>query len=190
MSIRWLPMALWVPLLAAHCGQPAPVTEEMEEPQQVVPISGLYQVKGVTEALESGHKREIAGTVVLSDHGGRYTATFELETTYPGQDQALPADVIGKGEGTIEDRTLRGVAETQLVMATVPGVDPGFAYIPRVVSTRIRSSTLATIAPDGGVSIQIENQPAEGESYAPTRTTLKGERVSAAGLGGPPEAGD
>ena len=100
------------------------------------------------------------------------------------EESALPAQVIGKGEGTIEDRTLRGIAQTQLVMATVPGVDPGFAFIRPQVSTRLISTTLATIAADGNLSIAIENQPAEGEDYAPTRTTLRGSRVSAFGAGG------
>ena len=123
-----------------------------------------------------------AGTVILADEGGHYTATFNLTTTYPGADQAMPAEVIGKGEGTIDGRTLMGSAHTQVVMATVPGVDPGFAFVPRMVSTRIESKTLTQIAADGGVSIEIENTPAPGESYAPTRTTLRGTRVSAGGI--------
>ena len=38
------------------------------------------------------------------------------------------------------------------------------------------------MAPDGTVNVQIENEPVAGEDYAPTRTTLNGRRVSAAGL--------
>ena len=75
------------------------------------------------------------------------------------------------------------------MVASVPGVDPGFAFIPRSVSTRIVSSTVATIAADGSVSIEIENRPGPGEDYSPTRTTLRGRRVSAAGLGGNVAAG-
>jgi hypothetical protein len=157
-------LALW----ALACGsEPA----QVEEPVEVAPIAGMYEVHGDTVALETGHKREIAGTVILADEGASYTATFNLTTTYPGAEEALPAEVIGKGEGSIEGRTLRGTAQTQLVMATVPGVDPGFAFVPRMVSTR------------------IENQPAEGEeSYVPTRTTLRGSRISAAGIGGDDDA--
>jgi hypothetical protein len=168
-------------LLLGGCGgQEAEVAEEVE----LTPISGMYEVRGVTVAVESGHKRDIAGTIILTEKGEQYTATFQLATTYPGAEEALPAEVIGNGEGTIEGRTLRGSAQTQLVMATVPGVDPGFAYIPRMVSTRLVSSTVATIAADGNLSIEIRNEPAEGEDYSPTRTTLRGSRVSAAGIGG------
>ena len=167
-------------LLALACGQgEGPGTSAPE----AVPISGRYDVKGGTVDLEGGHRREIAGQVVLTETAGGYTATFHLNTTYPGAEEALPAEVIGKGEGTVEGRTLRGTAETQLVMATVPGVDPGFAYVPRMISTRIQSTTEASVANDGTVSIQIENRPAPGEDYAPTKTTLTGRRVSAAGLG-------
>jgi len=148
-----------------------------------LPIAGMYEVTGVTVARESGHRREIAGTVILASDGETYTATFNLNTTYPGADQALPAEVIGMGEGTVDGRTLRGRAETQLVMATVPGIDPGFAFVPRMISTRVASSTTATVSPDGYVSIEIENEPAGDSDYTPTRTTLHGARISSAGLG-------
>ena len=169
-------------LLILACG--GQDTEVAEEKIEVTPIPGRYEVHGATVATESGHKREIAGIIILSEQGGGYTATFDLATTYPGAEAALPAQVIGKGEGTIEGRTLRGTAQTQLVMATVPGVDPGFAFIRPQVSTRLISTTVATIAADGDLSIEIENQPAEGGDYAPTRTTLRGSRVSAFGAGG------
>ena len=169
-------------LLLSACGSSE--NGEAEEAVEAVPIGGMYEVTGVTVARESGHRREIAGTVILATEGDTYTATFNLNTTYPGADQALPAEVIGKGEGAIEGRTLHGRAETQLVMATVPGIDPGFAFVPRMVSTRIASNTTATVSPDGFVSIEIENEGAPGSDYTPTRTTLHGSRVSAAGLGG------
>ncbi len=67
----------------------------------------------------------------------------------------------------------------------VPGVDPGFAFVPRTVTTRLVSKSVTTIADDGTLMITIENQPAEGEQYAPSITTLRGRRVSAAGIGVP-----
>ena len=174
---------LWLAasILTLGCGAGEPVSTEGEE-IAAVPIGGRYEVHGTTIALETGHKREIAGTIILAEEGGNYTSTFNLTTTYPGAEEALPAEVIGKGSGTVEGRTLRGTTETQLVMATVPGIDPGFAFVPRMVSTRIQSSTVATVALDGTVQIEIENKPAPGADYSPTRTTLRGSRVSAAGL--------
>ncbi|MDJ0848275.1 MAG: hypothetical protein QNK04_07865 [Myxococcota bacterium] len=178
--VRTVGAVLAAALLALGCSG----GEQPEEAAtgETVPIAGLYEVRGVTVAVESGHKREIAGTIILAEEGGHYTSTFNLTTTYPGAEEALPAEVIGKGDGTIEGRTLKGTAQTQLVMATVPGIDPGFAFVPRMVSTRIQSTTVATVSPDGTVNVQIENEPVAGEQYAPTRTTLNGRRVSAAGL--------
>ena len=174
---------LALPALWLACGG-EPEAPEAGAAAEAVPIGGRYEVKGVTVSLESGHQREIAGIIIIAETEGGYSSTFNLTTTYPGADQALPAEVIGRGEGTVDGRSLEGTAETQLVMATVPNVDPNFAFIPRMVSTRIASTTRATIAADGSVTIQIENRPAEGEDYAPTRTTLHGARVSAAGIGG------
>jgi hypothetical protein len=165
------------------CEQAAEAPADESEPPS--PISGRYEVSGETVTGSTGEKREIAGTlIVATDDAGKYTATFDFTTTYPGADSEMPAEVIGKGEGVVEGRTLQGVAHTQLVMATVPGVDPGFAYLPRIVSTRIVSDSTASISRDGSVTITIRSIPAEGEAYEPTRTTLHGRRISAAGLGG------
>ena len=182
MPARFLLSALALSILAFGCGsQPE---DGVQEETPAAPIAGRYEVRGETVAMESGYKRQIAGTVILAEQGASYTATYHLTTTYPGAEEALPAEVIGKGEGTIEGRTLRGTAQTQLVMATVPGIDPAFAFVPRMVSTRLESISVTTIAHDGTVVIEIENQPADGEVYRPTRTTLRGARVSAAGIGG------
>ena len=68
-------------LLALACGAG---DTEVAEQTEVLPIAGMYEVTGVTVALESGHRREIAGTVILAENGDQYTATFHLNTTYPG----------------------------------------------------------------------------------------------------------
>ncbi len=167
--------------LAAACDsgqEPGPV--DAAPPAAATPIGGLYEVSGVTRAARTGDEREISGTIILAEEGDRYIATFNLTTFYPVGAVALRAEVIGKGEGAIDGRTLIGTASTQLVVASVPGVDPAFAFIPRTVTTRIQSTAVTEVAPDGGVIVEIENEPAPGEQYEPTRTTLTGRRVSAA----------
>jgi hypothetical protein len=66
------------------------------------------------------------------------------------------------------------------VISTVPGIDPAFAFIPRMTSTRIVSNSVTSIAADGSVLILIENEPAAGEDYSPSRTSLRGIRTGAA----------
>ncbi len=167
--------------LAVGCDSgPAPGPVDSAPPVAVIPIGGLYEVSGVTRVARTGDEREISGTIILAEEGGRYTATFNLTTFYPVGGEALQAEVIGKGEGTIEGRTLTGTASTQLVVARVPGVDPAFAFIPRTVTTRIQSTAVTEVAPDGGVIIELENKPVPGEQYGPTRTMRTGRRVSAA----------
>ncbi len=141
-------------------------------------LAGIYQIEGVTVDKRTGAEREISGTIVLAQEAHYYTTTFSLKTTYPSADGTADADVIGSGKGTIDGDKLRGTAETQLVMATVPGVDTQFAFIPRIVGPRIVSTSVGSISDDGTLVIEIENRPAEGETYRPTRTTLKGTRIS------------
>jgi hypothetical protein len=169
-------------LLSFACGGPQE-TAPPEADSQQVPIAGMYNVSGTTTETASGHQRKLSGTIILAEDGPRYTATFNLTTTFPGGEQPLPAEVIGKGEGTIDGRTLTGTSHTQLVVGTVPGVDPGFAFIPRMVSTRIVSTSVTEIGPDGSVEIELSNEPEGDEDYSPTRTVLTGKRVSAAGSG-------
>jgi hypothetical protein len=147
------------------------------------PIPGMYRVSGATVDKATGEKRDIGGTVILAVEGDAYTATFHLTTTFPGTGaEPVAAEVIGKGDGKVEGRTLTGTAHTQLVVATVPGVDPNFAFIPRQVSTRLVSDSLTTIARNGSVTIQTDSRGEPGEDYSPTRTTLRGTRVAAAPL--------
>lgn len=142
-----------------------------------VEISGQYEVAGVTVETESGAQRPIAGKVIVLREGGSYTTHFELSTPYGGSGAAA-AEVIGTGSGNVVDSLLRGRVETQLVLGQVPGVDVGFAFMPRQVGPRLISTSVAEFFPDGSVRIELENQPAsEEEDYAPTMTTLVGYRV-------------
>ena len=149
--------------------EPAPIVEPL-------PISGIYDVKGVT--IGGGEERSIKGTVTFRQEDDRYTATFKLATTFPGVSEPVHADVIGTGEGPVSGRFLTGTTKTQLVVSTVPGIDAGFAFIPRIVGARIVSSGTSEVQPNGELSIEMENLPAEGEDYIPTRTTLRGIRIA------------
>ncbi len=137
-------------------------------------ISGTWHVEGVTVEKVSGKTRQISGTIILSERGGKYHSTFDLSTTLPTEGGPTHADVIGEGEGDVSGRTLTGTARTQIVVAGAPNVDPAFAFVPRRVGTRIVSSTKGTLGDDGSISLEIESEPAPGETYAATRTTLKG----------------
>ena len=127
--------------------------------------------------------RQISGTIILAEEAGRYTSTFDLDTVLPSADGPMHAEVIGEGEGTVSGHTLSGTARTQLVVSSTPNVDPGFVFVPRRVGTRIVSKTTATLLDDGTISIEIESDPAAGEKYAPTRTTLKGSYVAPSKVG-------
>jgi hypothetical protein len=146
----------------------------------------MYEVSGLTVEKESGRQREISGTIILTQKGDRYTATFNLVTMYPTPDGPLKSDVIGKGEGEINGRLLMGTAQTQIVAAAVPRVDPKFAFVPRRVGKRLVSTTSAQLGEDGTLTINIDNEAAEGAEYAATKTRLRGSRVAAAEAENPP----
>lgn len=158
---------------------PPELSARETEPAEVT-VSGTYRVAGVTEELEGGATRPIDGTIVLTQDGDGYTASFQLSTLYPSPSGQHRAAVIGKGEGAVRGGDLDGKAHTQVVVAAVPGVDTDFAFAPRTVMARIESASKATIQADGKLVIEIENAAAEGERYRPTRTRLSGERIAAA----------
>jgi hypothetical protein len=166
----------------------APVAAD--DASSATPQSGLYEMSGETVDHTTGVRRPIEGTIVVRVDGARYTTHFEFSTLFPGTD-ATAARVTGTGEGRVEGSRLVGEAHTQLTVAAAPGVDVGFAYVPREVSPRIKSTSTATFFPDGTIRAEIENVAEEGSDYAPTKTTLKGtRRKEAAGVKppAPPEA--
>jgi hypothetical protein len=170
-------LAVATGLILAWGSGPAAAQEAGDKPTPV-DFSGLYEVKGVTLVPSTGDRREIKGTITLSQEGDTYTSTFSLTTLFPFVESPMEADVIGTGEGRIEGDKLIGTAKTQIVMSTVPGVDPGFAFVPRTVGPRLVSANVGHFHEDGSIEIQIENAPAPGETYVPTRTTLRGARVA------------
>jgi hypothetical protein len=157
------------------CG-PGSGGESTVPPEETArPASGTYETTGVTVDEASGEQRPISGRVVVVVEGETYTTHFELSTRWPGGGDA--ARVIGTGEGRVEGAWLRGRADTQLVRGSVPGVDVGFAFVPREVGTRLTSTSSAEFFADGSVRIEIENRPVEDEAYSPTRTHLVGYRL-------------
>jgi hypothetical protein len=147
-------------------------------------IAGMFRVKGTTKVVGTDAEREIAGTVTLQQEGSAYTATFSLETLYPGPDGPLPAEVVGTGEGTVEGNNLVGTARTQIVASRIPGIDPSFSLIPPTFGVKIVSSAIGELRENGEIQFEIENRAAEGERYIPTRTVVSGGRVDATTDGG------
>jgi len=171
MVSRARPVLLLAGLLLAAA--PSPAADD--------PFSGTYDVKGLTTDVRSGDTRRIEGHVVLTLAGAVYRASSELGTDYPTPGGPVHADVIGTGEGKRDGNVLKGTAKTQLVMQTVPGVDPDFAFIPHQVGPRIVSTWTAYLEKDGTLIVELSNKPAKGEHYAETKTKLRGTKVAMPG---------
>jgi len=157
---------------------PSPASESRAEAS--ASFSGTYRVSGRTVEHQSHRGRDIDGTVVITQAGDGYTASFELTTLFPTPDGPTEAQVVGTGSGSLEGRELRGVADTQIILAQVPGVDAEFGFLPRRYGPRVRSRSVSRIDEGGSLVIEIENEAAEGARYQGTRTTLRGDRISTA----------
>jgi hypothetical protein len=175
-------VAVWIPsnTVLLGCGserEPADREPGAEIALAADPFSGSYRVKGLTTDVTRGDTRRIEGIIVLTEKDGTYTTKADLETKYPSAGGPVDAQVIGSGSGQRSGEALRGTAETQLVMSTVPGVDTGFAWVPRDVGPRLISTWEARFRRDGTLVVEIRNEGAEGEEYPPTSTTLYGTRI-------------
>jgi hypothetical protein len=177
-------------LLAASAALPLACGEAEEKqvaaapPVAPEPLSGLYEVSGTTVDKATGAERKVSGTLIVEVEGEAYTTTFDLATNIVIQGDSRRAELIGKGEGKVADRTLDGTAQTQLIVALVPGVDASFGMLPRHVTARILNSSHAVISPEGAVRIEIDSEAAPGSDYAPTHTQLRGKRIAAKGVEG------
>ncbi len=170
-----LPTLLAAPLLALGTATFDPDSARAEAAADK--YSGTYDVQGMTTDLASGDQRRIEGHVVLTRKGDHWSAASELSTDFPTQGGAVHTDVIGSGKGQEKDGGLEGTAHTQLVIGTVPGVDTGFAFVPRQVGPRIVSKWKAHLDESGVLQIELSNAPEKGETYSPTKTTLRGTKV-------------
>jgi hypothetical protein len=168
--------AVW--LLAAALLLPGADPVASAEAETEDPYSGTYDVTGLTVDQKTGDTRRVDGHVVLTKKNGHWAVASELETDFPTPGGALRTDVIGTGEGRLVGGKLAGTTQTQLVIQTVPGVDTDFAFIPREVGPRLVSSWTAWIDADGTMKAEISNRGEEGEVYSPTKTTLRGKRVT------------
>jgi len=173
------------PTLWGGCGSSdAPDVAANAEVSAVPPISGSYRVTGTTVDRSTGSERVVAGTVIFHAEGDTYTSKFSLATTLFGEGQPQRAEVVGSGEGAVDGRTLRGIAETQMIVALVPGIDPNFGFLPRQATPRMVNATEATIDDRGSIRVVIDSEPQRGETSPPTRTVLRGQRMSPLGIGG------
>ena len=166
------------------CGESeAPRAARPTPPAEIQPLAGSYDVAGTTVDKATGARRDVSGRVMLKVDGDRYRATFNLATTITQGGAPQKAELVGRGEGSVNGRSLAGTAETQLIIAAVPGVDAGFSMMPRTFTARIVNESTASFAPDGGVTIKINSEAAPGESnYVATHTTLRGHKLPPIGI--------
>jgi hypothetical protein len=175
-------LAAWIPANAVllGCGSERETGDRATDAEiagAADPFSGSYRVKGLTTDETRGDSRRIEGIIVLTAQGETYSTKAEFETKYPSAGGPVDAQVIGTGVGERSGAELAGTAETQLVMSTVPGIDTGFAWVPRDVGPRLVSTWKAHFRRDGTLVVHIENEGAQGEEYFPTTTVLYGTRI-------------
>ena len=183
MSPRFFALAAAALLLSPGCGSEAPESDEPAPSVGAAPaaFNGTFRVSGRTVEVETGQGRDIEGIVVIVQEGDAYSANYELETLFPTPEGPTEAQVVGTGQGGIEGGELRGTADTQIIMAQVPGVSADFGFLPRHYGPRITSNSTTRLNDDGSLTIEIESRAAEGEKdYRATRTTVRGTRISPA----------
>jgi hypothetical protein len=170
------------------CGD---AVDETVADRVVEPVGeGVYRVHGTKIEVGGDRAREIKGIVVLRKAGTEFHTSFDLATSVPSETEGaeLSIEVIGQGIGALEpDGSLRGDATTQLLRASVPGVDARFPFLPRSVGPQVASVTEVWGLPDGRISIRIQSLTGPAEAESAIRTTLIGQRVGAMGSGALPD---
>jgi hypothetical protein len=178
--------------LTVACGATDPPGGAVAGKPESAAWDGLFEVSGYTTVRRSGQQRRIEGRVIIARSpagiADPYTATFDLETEFATPEGPIQADVIGSARARPEPKGLAGTAETRILMASIPGLDPTFPWIPGRLGPRVLSKFTMQPGEDAErFEIEIETEAAPGESYEPTRTTLRARR--AATVPGPTPSG-
>ena len=157
---------------AAAPAAPAPAASSSLLPREA---SGVYEVHGVTVHATDGRLREISGTLRLHVKGETFSATYELDTTYPGPEQGIPATVAGWGQGMVVGDTMAGTISSSVV-PTEPAPEPTARTLPEQ-ELLVMSSSVMRFTPAGTIQLELQNHPGIGQDYSPTVTVLEGQRV-------------
>ncbi len=136
---------------------------------------GVFRVHGSVVDEKTGQSQPTHGFVSIRLRDGGWVSGYELETSFEREDGALAAELVGTGAGSLHGNPLHGTASTQLVMATIPGVSPKFALIPRSVGPRVAARTTLWMGDDG--SIALEFASSEDAEHPSPLVFLTGHRV-------------
>lgn len=163
------------------------------ETESVPLFEGVYRVSGTTIEPQADSAREIKGIIVLqrAEEGG-YRTSFDLTTSVPSEtpEADVSIAIIGQGNGTVNrDGVLSGDARTQLMRASIPGVDARFPFLPRAVAPQSASLTQVRMLSDGRIEVEMQSVVAEGSLDSTTRTSLIGFRIGASVASAPPDVG-
>jgi hypothetical protein len=153
--------------MAAQADDALPLPASME---------GFYEGKGVTTVKSTGSRRRVKGTFVVTRaaNGDGYEIRFSFKTQMPSPGGPMRADLLGTGDARVVDDKVLGTTETQLLFASIPGVDPQFAFIPGKLGPRIQQTFQMTATDEPGeFKSEIESEAVPGYEYPATRTTMR-----------------
>lgn len=159
----------------AACDAAGPAVESAPSLPDAAAASGVYAMHGVTVRASEGAIREIDGTMRLHIEGESFSASFELDTTYPGPEESFPATVVGWGQGMVVGDSLAGTISSTVARTQTEG-EPRPARLP-VEELVVMSSSVARFTADGGLQVELQNHPGIGQDYSPSVTVLEGKRV-------------
>jgi hypothetical protein len=159
----------------------APAVARAADPAPLGDLEGYYRANGITVERAAGVKRPLSGVLIVAParEGRGWDLRFSFKTQISTPDGSVRADLIGTGDGLVERGELRGHAETQVIWAAIPGVDPQFAFIPGRLGPRIQSTFSMRPGDDADAFRgEVETVAAPGFEYAATRSTMRLERIS------------
>jgi hypothetical protein len=140
-------------------------------------IGGRYAVQGTITVKDTGEKRAIGGTLILDQRGPEFRTTYQLRTRVRTEEGVVRADVIGRGDGRVDGDRIEGIAESQLITASIGGAHGATPYLPRRIGPILRQHARGSIDEHGVIKLELDYTPVEGGPTETSHVVLYGERV-------------
>ena len=149
--------------------------------EEVLDVSGIYEVQGETVVAGSPDHFVYTGKLVLRQTGTEIRTITEVAMRRTaGESGPASAALIGSGEARLDGRNISGSSELQTLVSQVPELDVAAPYTPRLAGPVINAVARGVVRDDGTIDFEIKST-LTGEGFTlpeGRKTTLHAKRVA------------
>jgi hypothetical protein len=149
--------------------------------EEVLDVSGIYEVQGETVVAGSPDHFVYSGKIVLKQTGADIKTITEVAMRRTAGDSGpASAALIGSGDAKLDGRKIKGSSELQTLVSQVAELDVAVPFSPRFAGPVLTAVADGVVRDDGSIDFEIKST-LTGEGFTlpeGRKTTLRAKRVA------------